>query len=1240
MIQHLSIRVPWKDNGYTGLVCDKPCYNTACMKLKNIAETKDDSFEDEIAGKPIKGHEAEIPCLSECGCFMSSETYTKIVNHPYKKNNSKLHSHFLETELKFPPYSFVARPFAWTMLERTESNKKITIEQLADEKGIKYDADSEPSLGFHTNWVQEALNQREIFKTFYKNVVPNKSLAIAYAKQVPFIEDAKRVVMGIGFVTSITEPPEYNHTDAGDLRSVLWETMIGHSIRDDRKNGFLLPYKEMMEYANSHPDFDINSIAVLVDDEYFSEFSYATEQVSYDAVINVLLKTIKALRIIKDCIPGNWSECIKWCKERLKEDWLERGSYPGLGAMFSAIGFEHGNLLAEEIRDKIGDDISNYENKVYQLLDNYHENLSTERIKDTTETKIATFKGLSEERKNLFWLLARISLTKEQAKILFNEEARKKKRIDCSDKDILENPYSLYEKTCMCSQDIQLPVNKIDMAVFPLDILADKNPLSKPSLVEDADDKRRIRALAVNVLEQQVNNGHTVYPKDKLAYEINNLPIEPECQITCDVIDCIKKFLDEELKCIECDDGADAFQLARLYKIDSYIRKIVDERLSAGRFVVLENWEDLVNETFEKTTIKDEKEEFARAEKVAILKELASSPISVLIGGAGTGKTTLLSILCKSEKIKNGGVLLLAPTGKARVRISQTMSEQNISHSAMTVAQFLIKNDRFDWNSMQYRMSTNVAQNVPATVIIDECSMMTEEMFGATLNSLHNASRIILVGDPNQLPPIGAGRPFVDLVRKLKVNLPAFPKPQVVKGFGELTITRRQSDGGNETREDTLLSQCFAENNVELDDDIFIKLQGNKLGKHIAFKQWTTPEDLQKQVFETICEETGMKNVDDIEGFDLSIGGMRNGEWMNFGSFPSKLDSWQILSAYKNDVTVGSSIINRWIHEKYRNQDAVHLGYKKQKTIHLLGNDGIVYGEKVINTRNQAKEKWTRRFDIYLDKSELKNDESECLYYVANGEIGIVERIFKKPRDYNNTHQIRFSSQPRDVYNWYSTIGQEQNDIELAYALTVHKAQGSEFDTVILILNEPSRMISRELLYTALTRQKNKIVILYNDEAYKLKKYLTAEFSDIAQRFTCLFQKPKIVEYNKKFYEDKLIHKTARGELVRSKSEVIIANLLNSANLDYTYEQELKLKDGQIRSPDFTIRKSGKVFYWEHLGMLQNSDYAKKWEVKKQQYAENGIVEGKNLITSRDELDGSIDSQEINQFIKEYIIGD
>ncbi len=618
--------------------------------------------------------------------------------------------------------------------------------------------------------------------------------------------------------------------------------------------------------------------------------------------------------------------------------------------------------------------------------------------------------------------------------------------------------------------------------------------------------------------------------------------------------------------------------------MDCFIRNFVEKRLEAERFEIKENWTKIVDDYFDTLkTVKDDKEIAARKEKTAILNELADSPFSVLIGGAGTGKTTLLSILCKSEQIKNGKIMLLAPTGKARVKISKTMNSMGVIHDAYTIAQFLRKNDRFDWDTMTYRLSKQPAKNVPATVIIDESSMITEEMFASLLSALDMAQRIIFVGDPNQLPPIGTGRPFVDLVRHLNQKMPSFPEPQVTKSFGELTITRRQTDDGKGEREDSKLAECFKETSAQLDDNIFADLQANKLGEHITFKTWTTPEDLQQKILETICEETEMTSIDDIEGFDLSLGGKINSGWMNFGSSPSKLDSWQILSAYKNDASVGSSIINRYIHEKYRTNEYIKMEHsQKVPTHHLLGTEGIVYGDKVINVRNQKKEGYL--YDKYLDASEKNNSLAEPLNYVANGEVGIVERLWEKPKAKANTHQIRFNSQPLFNYNWFSNVSEEgNNDIELAYALTVHKAQGSEFEKVILVLSEPSRILSRELLYTAITRQTEKIILLYNEDAYKLKNYSSVEFSDIAKRFTCLFDAPKITEYKNKFYEEKLIHKTKRGEMVRSKSEVIIANMLFDADINYLYEEPLQLKDGSIRSPDFTISKNGKTFYWEHF---------------------------------------------------------
>ena len=95
------------------------------------------------------------------------------------------------------------------------------------------------------------------------------------------------------------------------------------------------------------------------------------------------------------------------------------------------------------------------------------------------------------------------------------------------------------------------------------------------------------------------------------------------------------------------------------------------------------------------------------------------------------------------------------------------------SFDAQNIAQFLSKSERFSFKDMQYRLSDKLCDNIPATVIIDEASMLTEEMFGSLLQAIMSAQRIIFVGDPNQLPPIGAGKPFIDLVNLLKEQIPS-----------------------------------------------------------------------------------------------------------------------------------------------------------------------------------------------------------------------------------------------------------------------------------------------------------------------------------------------------------------------------------------------------------------------------------------------------------------------------------
>ena len=116
-----------------------------------------------------------------------------------------------------------------------------------------------------------------------------------------------------------------------------------------------------------------------------------------------------------------------------------------------------------------------------------------------------------------------------------------------------------------------------------------------------------------------------------------------------------------------------------------------------------------------------------------------------------------------------------------------------------------------------------------------------------------------------------------------------------------------------------------------------------------------------------------------------------------------------------------------------------------------------------------------------------------------------------------------------------------------------------------------------------------------------LKRFASDRYSVTATRLTNLFRAPTPVEVGGQFFEDRLIHRTRRGELVRSKSEVIVADRLADLNVDYVYEKELTI-NGVSKFPDFTIEdaESGTTFYWEHCGMLHDPDYSARWEKKLQ----------------------------------------
>lgn len=1244
-LKHLSVRVPWHDTGWDGRVCAAPHLNGSCLKLKRIAEDRNDAAEDAVAGKRLDElPEVQWPaCVAERMGFMSPVEYVRHANHPYNRGPESSHGHFKETPLRHPPYSAPVVPFAWVLRE--------AMEALGEEHALDVQAEREPDLGFKTQWVQEHLNQRALLDCFAGHLKPEKSLCFFYVKQVPFVEDSAggRILIGVGRVRHIGAAQEYAYTTkdlSGKLRSMLWERMVQHSIRPDFKDGFLLPYHAAIAKAADDPDFDPATIAALSPADRLLEFSHASQLVSHDAAIASLLACAESLRKAAGILPGPWEKCLLWIDARLGELWKARGPCPGLAAALSAFGLESGTFVARAVAEKVGDNAD-----PWPLIDSMFGNpakvLPAPLAKSVGKTLMAKWVRLPDERRALLKMISRFEITREQATMLYVQEERTEAGININDKEILANPYLLYELTRLSSDPVSIWT--ADRGVFPDEVIRTKHPLPAPSALHAGTDARRVRALTVKVLEDAASSGSTLLPQSHVVLGIRRLTIQPPCDVDADLMNVANDDFGDVVTGIAMAGGVPALQLGRLAEMGATIRSAVEKRIGGKRLVVYANWRKLLDAHLAAQSVakQDELEESARVEKTAALEELAEARLSVLIGPAGTGKTTLLSVLCSHPKIEAGGIVLLAPTGKARVRMEQ--STKGLTLKGYTIAQFLSPH-RYDGLTGRYCLSERPTAAGAHTVIIDEASMLTEEMLGALIQALKGVHRLILIGDHRQLPPIGAGRPFVDIVRRLAPEGVTERFPRVGPGYAELTIRRRQV---GEDREDLQLAEWFSGSPIAPgEDDVFDKVVRTGESRHVRFVQWETADDVRTRIIDVLVEELrrpdgtrALSGPGDVAGFDATVGGE---PWNDMRFFnPRKgekagaaetSEGWQILSPVRS-AAHGVPDMNRLIHKQFRQPlvDASRKEGWQRKFPKPMGSEEIVYGDKVINLANTNPSlPWNRHRKVYPAKDNA---------YIANGEIGMAVGFFwrKGLPDLRWKLEVEFSSQPGFKYDFTNRDFSEEGNavLELAYALTVHKSQGSEFGTVFLVLPNPCRLLSRELLYTALTRQKERVVILHQGPRTELRKYSSDDRSETARRLTNLFVAPSPIEVDGRFFEEHLIHRTARGEMVRSKSEVIIANALSAKGIDYAYERPLTI-DGVTKYPDFTIEdmETGVTLYWEHCGMLHVPSYRQRWEAKVAWYKSHGIhsrgddggTEG-SLIVTRDEANGSIDSAKISRII-------
>ena len=798
-------------------------------------------------------------------------------------------------------------------------------------------------------------------------------------------------------------------------------------------------------------------------------------------------------------------------------------------------------------------------------------------------------------------LLSTMDIRPDQVKLVMSGKASG----DLDPVDLLDDAYL----AAICTYDDleRIDVNTVDRALFPAAHARWASLVPDQCRMADPRDWRRVRAMMTAGLRVAARRGDTIVGAEGLVEWVNHLELSEPLQISSALLK--GHGLDAETLVddggwspfygVELAAGLPAYKLLDLVDAKKRIIGWIEPRLARPPAEVNFDPRAKIDATLEElghVGAVDGDEEAARVEKADGLAELFRARVSVLVGPAGTGKTTLLRALAKLPDVSRKGVLLLAPTGKASVQLTT-----KVGRPARTLASFLVRKDGYDPDRDIYQPVEPVHAEDAGLVVIDEASMLTEQMLAATLSALGNVERLVLVGDPRQLPPIGAGRPFVDLVNHLQPD--SFDTAtRVGPSYVELTVSRRH---GGSDRDDVLLAQWFGGGDVGAGaDTVWERLRTATTTKHLAHRPWSN-DDVIKSLDEVLAEELDWGGHADPEiAFALTYGGTLSddGKYLNWrtgkGGAGDGAERWQILSPFRSRA-FGTTEINRHIKRTLRTNDLARAfrwrsgAWRNPKP---LGPEQIVCGDKVMQTQNDSRAK------AYPAGSGLD--------YVANGEIGVVVgRWSNKPRQ---PAHVEFSSQLGAKYTYWPS-NREDPPLELAWAVTVHKSQGSEFDTTILVL--PKRVsVSRELLYTALTRQTDRVVILHNGTVDELLQLADPKYSETARRLTDLFRpsSPQVVEVDgvPQPFDGNLIHVATNGVMVRSKNELIVADILEAvAPGRWRYEVLLRGDDGSWCRPDFTISTpSGVPIYWEHLGKMDQPSYVRRWQEKLQWYKSNGIL--------------------------------
>jgi hypothetical protein len=1141
---------------------------------------------------------------------------------------------------EIPPFSCCPTPYRW-MLE-------ANFHDICEEQNLQIP--ERHNLDSSLTWVVEDGRQRALLNRFWSKLKRGKSLVFYYCDRGNAVNDeVPRLIVGVSRIVDIGDQMFFGRRADRPGNFPVWSRRITSGFP---KEGVRIPYQEYIALGK-----DTESIVCRPPGNLSLPFSYVAEHLSDGQAVSAILAILKSVERAREdnFVSGAWDDAVAWCNSVLDELWADRGAFPGIGSVLRYLGCAqghdyHATVLSERERAQ-----QNPWEHVLAMLSGR----LTPAADQYSEGLLAAAKQWRSmpSRHKLLDTLVRFELTTDQVIGVCNEDVRERRGILARADKIIENPYVLYEQDEGEEKSEPIGLETIDQGMWPdgnASLFRKERPITH-------DDHRRVRATACAVLHDAAVAGDTVLPFDTLLRRVHeHFPDKRRCLVDREIfwdgadrkfhdailwlkeeeypaswrtspLGCAQgtaPYVDDELAedlgaAWEDQDVAPEIKLVALKSLRRQEVEIAKMFEGLGKLDGLPDvppdWRSLLIRSVENGgfgTPTTPRAAEAIEEKVRALEVLFGNRISILTGGAGTGKTSVLRVFLEQLRRIEGpkATLLAAPTGKARVRLHAATGRE-----AHTIHQILY---RVGMLGARHRILDLPDQKkgrlIYSNVVIDESSMPSVELLAALFRAIDpNAfRRLIFVGDPYQLPPIGPGRPFVDILRWMREQ-----HPECIAELATCMRVTQTAGGFLSSSKGLELAAGYRDEGSVGDDAVLSELiQKGQVGD-VRISFWNDHSQLLSAIDEVLESEFGIRGDDEVS-FDRSLGIVTE-EWR-------ACEQWQILSPTRIQP-FGTDELNRVIQGRFRAKMLSLARDIGSRWPSPMGDQELVFHDKIMQTQNQQK---------WLPK------DVKGLRFVANGEIGIITEAWKGRDGKPDNMKVVFSTQAEAEYSYKKSEVKEE--LELAYALTVHKAQGSDFETVILVVPRKAQTLSRELLYTGLTRFKDKLVLLVEKDSQPLLDLRRPEASDTMRRTTRMFklligQDAGDIGVKGPYRPEGLIHRTADGTSVRSKSEVIVYDILVSLGLSVQYEQKLTASNGDeknFRLPDFTIHHQGRAWYWEHLGMLDKASYKQDWDLKKEWYRDNGYWD--LVITSEDHrggLGGVVYADEIRLKATKFIFG-